>query len=164
MATAKFDRTKPHVNIGTIGHVDHGKTTTTAAITTVLAKKGLAEARSYADIDNAPEERERGVTINISHQEYETATRHYAHIDAPGHAVLGGTKVQAEQAVETMINSIVESLKKGEEVSIAGLGIFSVKQRAARDARNPRTGETIKVPAMNVPKFRAAKALKDLVK
>jgi elongation factor Tu len=86
MATAKFDRTKPHVNIGTIGHVDHGKTTTTAAITTVLAKKGLAEARSYADIDNAPEERERGVTINISHQEYETATRHYAHIDAPGHA------------------------------------------------------------------------------
>ena len=86
MATAKFDRTKPHVNIGTIGHVDHGKTTTTAAITTVLAKKGLAQARSYADIDNAPEERERGVTINISHQEYETATRHYAHIDAPGHA------------------------------------------------------------------------------
>ena len=86
MATAKFDRTKPHVNIGTIGHVDHGKTTTTAAITTVLAKKGLAQARSYADIDNAPEVRERGVTINISHQEYETATRHYAHIDAPGHA------------------------------------------------------------------------------
>jgi len=86
MATAKFDRTKPHVNIGTIGHVDHGKTTTTAAITTVLAKKGLAQARSYADIDNAPEERERGVTINISHQEYETEKRHYAHIDAPGHA------------------------------------------------------------------------------
>jgi len=87
MADAKkFERTKPHVNIGTIGHVDHGKTTTTAAITHVLAKKGMAKARSYADIDNAPEERERGVTINISHQEYETATRHYAHIDAPGHA------------------------------------------------------------------------------
>lgn len=86
MATVKFDRTKPHVNIGTIGHVDHGKTTLTAAITTVLAKKGLAQARSYADIDNAPEERERGVTINISHQEYETEKRHYAHIDAPGHA------------------------------------------------------------------------------
>lgn len=82
----KFERTKPHVNIGTIGHVDHGKTTLTAAITTVLAKKGLAQARSYADIDNAPEERERGVTINLSHQEYETETRHYAHIDAPGHA------------------------------------------------------------------------------
>jgi elongation factor Tu len=86
MATAKFDRTKPHVNIGTIGHVDHGKTTTTAAITHVLAKKGFAEARKYEDIDNAPEERERGVTINISHQEYETEKRHYAHIDAPGHA------------------------------------------------------------------------------
>ncbi|MGI8419680.1 MAG: elongation factor Tu [Candidatus Levyibacteriota bacterium] len=83
---AKFQRTKPHVNIGTIGHVDHGKTTTTAAITTVLAKKGMAEAKSYADIDNAPEERQRGVTINISHQEYETEKRHYAHIDAPGHA------------------------------------------------------------------------------
>ena len=80
------------------------------------------------------------------------------------HGILGGTKVQAEQAVETMLNSIVESLKKGEEVSIAGLGIFSVKQRAARDARNPRTGETIKVAAMKVPKFRAAKALKDAVK
>ncbi len=83
---ATFQRTKPHVNIGTIGHVDHGKTTTTAAITTVLAKKGMAQARSYADIDNAPEERARGVTINISHQEYETESRHYAHIDAPGHA------------------------------------------------------------------------------
>ena len=80
------------------------------------------------------------------------------------HGVLGGTKVQAEQAVETVINSVIDSLKKGEEVSIAGLGIFSVKQRAAREARNPRTGETIKVPSMKVPKFRAAKALKDAVK
>jgi elongation factor Tu len=86
MADNKFNRTKPHVNIGTIGHVDHGKTTTTAAITTVLAKKGFAQAKKYEDIDNAPEERARGVTINISHQEYETDTRHYAHIDAPGHA------------------------------------------------------------------------------
>lgn len=86
MATGKFDRSKPHINIGTIGHVDHGKTTLTAAITTVLAKKGWAEAKKYEDIDNAPEERDRGVTINISHQEYETANRHYAHIDAPGHA------------------------------------------------------------------------------
>ena len=80
------------------------------------------------------------------------------------HGVLGGTKVQAEQAVEVMVNSIIDSLKKGDEVSIAGLGIFSVKQRAARDARNPRTGEAIKVPAMKVPKFRAAKALKEAVK
>lgn len=82
----KFTRTKPHVNIGTIGHVDHGKTTLTAAITTVLADKGFAQKMSYADIDNAPEEKERGVTINVSHMEYETENRHYAHIDAPGHA------------------------------------------------------------------------------
>ncbi len=83
---ATYVRSKPHVNIGTIGHVDHGKTTLTSAITMVLAKKGMAQARKYEDIDNAPEERARGVTINISHQEYETDTRHYAHIDAPGHA------------------------------------------------------------------------------
>jgi elongation factor Tu len=85
-AKQKFDRSKPHVNIGTIGHVDHGKTTLTSAITMVLAKKGLAEAVSYAEIDSAPEERARGVTINISHKEYSTDKRHYAHIDAPGHA------------------------------------------------------------------------------
>jgi len=85
-AKKKFDRSKPHVNIGTIGHVDHGKTTLTSAITMVLAKQGLAEAKKYEDIDSAPEEKERGVTINLSHQEYETAKRHYAHIDAPGHA------------------------------------------------------------------------------
>jgi len=86
MAKEKFVRTKPHVNIGTIGHVDHGKTTLTAAITMVLNKQGLSEVRTYDSIDNAPEERERGVTINISHVEYQTATRHYAHIDCPGHA------------------------------------------------------------------------------
>ena len=86
MAKVKFDRSKPHVNVGTIGHVDHGKTTLTAAITTVLAKKGFAEASNYAAIDNAPEERERGITINTSHVEYETETRHYAHVDCPGHA------------------------------------------------------------------------------
>jgi DNA-binding protein HU-beta len=80
------------------------------------------------------------------------------------HAVLGGTKVQAEQAVDTVVDSIINTLKKGEEVSIAGVGIFSVKQRAAREARNPRTGEAIQVPAMKVPKFRAAKALKEAVK
>lgn len=80
------------------------------------------------------------------------------------HTVLGGTKVQAEQAIEAALSAIVDTLKKGEEVSIAGLGIFSVKMRAAREARNPRTGETVKVPAMKVPKFRAAKALKDAVK
>ena len=86
MAKAKFERTKPHVNIGTIGHVDHGKTTLTAAITTVLARAGLSEARAYDQIDNAPEEKARGITINTSHVEYQTAKRHYAHVDCPGHA------------------------------------------------------------------------------
>jgi len=86
MAKESFVRTKPHVNIGTIGHVDHGKTTLTAAITHVLAKEGLAQARDFSSIDNAPEEKERGITINTSHVEYETANRHYAHVDCPGHA------------------------------------------------------------------------------
>lgn len=86
MAKEMFDRSKPHVNIGTIGHVDHGKTTLTAAITTVLAAKGLSELRDFASIDNAPEEKERGITINTSHVEYTTANRHYAHVDCPGHA------------------------------------------------------------------------------
>ena len=86
MAKAKYERNKPHVNIGTIGHVDHGKKTLTAAITTVLAKKGFAEAFNYADIDKAPEEKERGITINTAHVEYSTENRHYAHVDCPGHA------------------------------------------------------------------------------
>ena len=86
MAREKFERNKPHVNIGTIGHVDHGKTTLTAAITNVLAKKGMAQKQDYADIDGAPEERERGITINTAHVEYETDGRHYAHVDCPGHA------------------------------------------------------------------------------
>ncbi|EAD2557742.1 elongation factor Tu [Listeria monocytogenes] len=86
MAKEKFDRSKPHVNIGTIGHVDHGKTTLTAAITTVLAKKGYADAQAYDQIDGAPEERERGITISTAHVEYQTDTRHYAHVDCPGHA------------------------------------------------------------------------------
>ncbi len=86
MAKAKFERTKPHMNVGTIGHVDHGKTTLTAAITKVLSDKGLADARSFDSIDNAPEEKERGITIAIAHVEYETDNRHYAHVDCPGHA------------------------------------------------------------------------------
>jgi len=86
MAKENFDRTKPHLNIGTIGHVDHGKTTLTAGITKVLAEKGGAEVRDFDTIDNAPEEKERGITINTSHVEYETENRHYAHVDCPGHA------------------------------------------------------------------------------
>src|SRR5260370_13928480 len=86
MAKDKFERSKPHVNIGTIGHVDHGKTTLTAAITTILAEKGMAEAKRYDQIDAAPEEKERGITINTAHVEYQTVNRHYAHVDCPGHA------------------------------------------------------------------------------
>src|SRR6201747_863643 len=86
MAKENFKRDKPHVNVGTIGHVDHGKTTLTAAITDILSKKGLAEKRNYEDIDGAPEEKERGITINTAHVEYATAARHYAHVDCPGHA------------------------------------------------------------------------------
>src|SRR2546430_2094138 len=86
MAKEAFKRDKPHVNVGTIGHVDHGKTTLTAAITQVLAKKGMAEVRAYESIDNAPEEKERGITINTAHVEYSSDKRHYAHVDCPGHA------------------------------------------------------------------------------
>ena len=86
MAREKFERTKPHVNIGTIGHVDHGKTTLTAAITATLALEGSSQAKAYEDIDASPEERARGITINTAHVEYETKTRHYAHVDCPGHA------------------------------------------------------------------------------
>ena len=86
MAKETFDRSKPHVNIGTVGHVDHGKTTLTAAITKVLADKGLAEKKDFEQIDNAPEEKERGITINTAHVEYQTENRHYAHVDCPGHA------------------------------------------------------------------------------
>ncbi|HUV85983.1 MAG TPA: GTP-binding protein, partial [bacterium] len=86
MAKAKFERTKPHMNVGTIGHVDHGKTTLTSAITRVLAQKGMAEYQDFWSIDKAPEEKERGITIAVAHVEYETANRHYAHIDCPGHA------------------------------------------------------------------------------
>src|SRR4051812_533999 len=87
MAKQKFERTKPHLNVGTIGHIDHGKTTLTAAISSVLAKKGGGgQVKSFAEIDNAPEERQRGITINTSHVEYETGARHYAHVDCPGHA------------------------------------------------------------------------------
>ncbi len=92
MAREKFERKKPHVNIGTIGHVDHGKTTLTAAITMALASRGGGKARKYDDIDSAPEEKARGITINTAHVEYETDLRHYAHVDCPGHADYGAAR------------------------------------------------------------------------
>ena len=110
MAKEKFDRSKPHVNIGTIGHVDHGKTTLTAAITTVLAKKGLSELRSFDSIDNAPEEKERGITINTSHVEYSTANRHYAHVDCPGHADYVKNMVTGAAQMEAVRNFIQQEV------------------------------------------------------
>src|SRR6266511_3370834 len=103
MAKQKFDRSKPHVNVGTIGHVDHGKTTLTAAITKYLAMQGGADFRAFDSIDNAPEERQRGITIAISHVEYQTANRHYAHVDFPGHdvPVIRGSALKALESTST---------------------------------------------------------------
>ena len=116
MAKENFNRTKPHLNIGTIGHVDHGKTTLTAGITKVLAEKGGAEVRDFDTIDNAPEEKERGITINTSHVEYETENRHYAHVDCPGHAdyvknmVTGAA--QMDGAILYVLQLMVQCLKQ----------------------------------------------------
>ena len=118
MAKEHYERTKPHVNIGTIGHVDHGKTTLTAAITKVLAEKGYAKFEDYADIDKAPEERERGITINTAHVEYETDNRHYAHVDCPGHAdyVKNMITGAAQMARQVGVPAIVVYLNKADQV------------------------------------------------
>ena len=139
----KFNRSKLHVNIGTIGHVDHGKTTLTAAITSVLAKKGLAKAKKYEDIDNAPEERERGVTINISHQEYETTKRHYAHIDAPGHAdyiknmITGAAQMDGAilvvSAPDGPMPQTREHILLAQQVNVPALVIFLNKMDMVKD-------------------------------
>src|SRR3990167_2647921 len=143
MAKAKFERTKPHVNIGTIGHVDHGKTTLTAAITKVLATKGLAQARSYEEIDNAPEEKERGVTINVHHAEYETETRHYAHVDCPGHAdyiknmITGAAQMDGGilvvSAVDGPMPQTREHILLGRQVGLPTIVVFLNKVDAVED-------------------------------
>ena len=136
MSKEKFDRSKPHVNVGTIGHVDHGKTTLTAAITTTLAKKfgGKNKAVSYAEIDNAPEERERGITINTSHQEYESANRHYAHVDCPGHAdyvknmITGAAQMDAAILVVSAVDGAMpqtrEHILLARQVGVPHLVVF----------------------------------------
>ena len=144
MAKEKFERTKPHVNIGTIGHVDHGKTTLTAAITTVLAKKGLSELRSFDSIDNAPEEKERGITINTSHVEYETANRHYAHVDCPGHAddvknmVSGGAQMDGAiiggAATDGPMPQTREHILLARQVNVPRLVVFMNKCDMVDDA------------------------------
>jgi len=140
---AKFERTKPHVNIGTIGHVDHGKTTLTSAITKVLAGKGLAQARSYEEIDNAPEEKERGVTINVHHAEYETAARHYAHVDCPGHAdyiknmITGAAQMDGGilvvSAVDGPMPQTREHILLGRQVGLPTMVVFLNKVDAVED-------------------------------
>lgn len=137
MAKEKFDRSKPHLNIGTIGHVDHGKTTTTAAISKVLADKGFGESRSYDSIDSAPEEKERGITINTSHIEYETANRHYAHVDCPGHAdyvknmVTGAAQMDGAiivvAATDGPMPQTREHILLGRQVGIPALVVFMNK-------------------------------------
>ena len=134
MAKATFERTKPHVNIGTIGHVDHGKTTLTAAITKVLAEKGMAQFEDYADIDKAPEERERGITINTAHVEYETDNRHYAHVDCPGHAdyvknmITGAAQMDGAilvvSAADGPMPQTREHILLARQVGVPAMGVF----------------------------------------
>jgi len=145
MATTKvkFERNKPHVNIGTIGHVDHGKTTLTSAITKVLSSKGLAQARSYEEIDNAPEEKERGVTINVHHAEYETVKRHYAHVDCPGHAdyiknmITGAAQMDGAilvvSAVDGPMPQTREHILLGRQVGLPTMVVFLNKVDAVED-------------------------------
>jgi elongation factor Tu len=144
MAKENYDRSKPHLNIGTIGHVDHGKTTLTAAITTVLAKKGFAELRDFASIDNAPEEKERGITINTSHVEYSTANRHYAHVDCPGHAdyvknmVTGAAQMDGAilvvAATDGPMPQTREHILLGRQVGIPRMVVFMNKVDMVDDA------------------------------
>ncbi|MCB9173300.1 MAG: elongation factor Tu [Flavobacteriales bacterium] len=144
MAKANYDRSKPHLNIGTIGHVDHGKTTLTAAITTVLAKAGFCELRDFASIDNAPEEKERGITINTSHVEYSTANRHYAHVDCPGHAdyvknmVTGAAQMDGAilvvAATDGPMPQTREHILLGRQVGIPRIVVFMNKVDMVDDA------------------------------
>jgi elongation factor Tu len=144
MAKENFDRSKPHVNIGTIGHVDHGKTTLTAAISSVLASKGLAKVRDFSSIDNAPEEKERGITINTSHIEYETTNRHYAHVDCPGHAdyvknmVTGAAQMDGAilvvAATDGPMPQTREHILLGKQVGVPRLVVFMNKVDMVDDA------------------------------
>ena len=144
MAKENFNRSKPHLNIGTIGHVDHGKTTLTAAITKVLSEKGFCQAKSFDQIDNAPEEKERGITINTSHVEYETANRHYAHVDCPGHAdyvknmVTGAAQMDGAilvvAATDGPMPQTREHILLGRQVGIPRIVVFMNKVDMVDDA------------------------------
>src|SRR5512134_795800 len=134
MAKETFDRSKPHVNVGTIGHVDHGKTTLTAAITKVLASKGLAAMRDFSSIDNAPEEKERGITINTSHVEYATEKRHYAHVDCPGHADYVKNMVTGAAQMDGAIPQTREHILLARQVGVPALVVFMNKVDLVDDA------------------------------
>src|SRR6476620_2635407 len=160
MAKEKFDRSKPHLNIGTIGHVDHGKTTLTAAITKVLADAGFSEARSFDSIDSAPEEKERGITINTAHVEYSTANRHYAHVDCPGHAdyvknmVTGAAQMDGAiivvAATDGPMPQTREHILLARKVGVPALVVFMNKiDIAAVEGKNPEIGEKAIVELMN---------------
>ena len=168
MAKKKFERTKPHVNIGTIGHIDHGKTSLTAAITKYLALKGEAEYRAFDSIDNAPEERERGITIAIAHVEYETDARHYAHVDCPGHAdyiknmITGAAQMDGAilvvAATDGPMPQTREHILLARQVEVPYIVVFlnkvdMVDDRAARPrrARGPRAADQVRVPGRRHP-------------
>jgi len=142
MAKGKFERTKPHVNVGTIGHVDHGKTTLTAAITTVLSKLFGGEAKAYDQIDAAPEEKARGITINTAHVEYETKNRHYAHVDCPGHAdyvknMITGAAQMDGAILVCVHHRVPEQVRHGRRRRAPGAG-GNGSSRTARQVRLPR--------------------------
>src|ERR1035437_10815641 len=130
MAKENFKRDKPHVNVGTIGHVDHGKTTLTAAITDILSKKGLAEKKNYDEIDGAPEEKERGITINTAHVEYSTVNRHYAHVDCPGHA----------DYIKNMVTGAARSEEHTSELQSRQYLVCRLLLEKNKEPRTPRAG------------------------
>ena len=164
MAKEKFERTKPHVNVGTIGHVDHGKTTLTAAITRVLAAKGLAEFTAFDDIDKAPEERERGITIATAHVEYESENRHYAHVDCPGHAdyvknmITGAAQMDGAilvvSAADGPMPQTREHILLARQVGVPAIVVFLNKVRPGRRrgaARAGRAGAARAALVLRVP-------------
>src|SRR3989442_1107142 len=148
MAKEAFKRDKPHLNVGTIGHVDHGKTTLTAAITSVLAKKGMAEIRAYESIDNAPEEKERGITINTAHVEYQSDKRHYAHVDCPGHAdyvknmITGAAQMDGAilvvSAADGPMPQTREHILLARQVGVPSIVVSSRKWRKSKSSESSR--------------------------
>ena len=179
MGKEKFERKKPHVNIGTVGHVDHGKTTLTSAITKILAEAGRAKAMNYADIDKAPEEKERGITINIAHVEYETEPRHYAHVDCPGHAdyiknmITGAAQMDGAILVvgadDGPMAQTREHILLARQVNVPAIVVFMNKVDPGRRPRIARPGRTrtaraahqVRIPRRRYPHHPRVRPLRD---